>query len=90
MLSGEEQIALIEAGISQVGEMERLERMIEPDIVVFTSIGDAHQANFESLEQKIAEKIYLANSAERIIYDSEYKQLANALESQYSGRELVD
>ena len=90
MIPDDAQIALIEAGISQVGEMETLEQMIAPQTVIFTSIGDAHQANFESLEQKIAEKIYLANSAERIIYDSEYKQLANALESQYGGRELVD
>ena len=57
MIDGDEEVALIEAGISQPGEMERLERMIKPDIVVVTSIGDAHQANFETLEQKIWEKL---------------------------------
>jgi len=32
--------------------MARLERIIRPDVVVFTSIGDAHQENFLNLEQK--------------------------------------
>ena len=37
MIEGDEQLALIEAGISKPGEMERLERIIRPDVVVFTS-----------------------------------------------------
>ena len=65
MIDGDEEVALIEAGISQPGEMERLERMIKPDIVVVTSIGDAHQANFETLEQKIREKLKLAQNWKR-------------------------
>ena len=68
MLEGQEQVAFIEAGISEAGEMERLERMIRPDIVVFTSIGDAHSANFASLEAKIDEKLHLATNAKTIIY----------------------
>lgn len=63
MIEGEEQVAFIEAGISEPGEMERLEQMIKPDIVVITSIGDAHSANFESEEQKIEEKLILARRA---------------------------
>ena len=51
MIEGDEQLALIEAGISKPGEMERLERIIRPDVVVFTSIGDAHQENFLNLAQ---------------------------------------
>ena len=90
MLSGEEEIALIEAGISQVGEMERLERMIEPDIVVFTSIGDAHSANFQSLDEKIDEKLKLATRARTIIYSKEYQLLAEKITKHYSERELID
>ena len=41
MIEGDERFALIEAGISQPGEMARLERMISPDVVLFTSLGDA-------------------------------------------------
>ena len=90
MMPDDAQIALIEAGISQPGEMAALERMIAPQTVVFTNIGDAHQSNFSSLEQKISEKIYLAKSAERIIYNSDYKQLAQAIEAKYSDRDLID
>ena len=90
MMPDDAQIALIEAGISQVGEMAGLEQMIAPQTVIFTNIGDAHQSNFCSLEQKINEKIYLAKSAKRIIYNSEYKQLAASIEDKYFGCELID
>ena len=91
MLDGQEQVALIEAGISQIGEMERLERMIAPDIVVFTSIGDAHSANFSSIEQKIEEKLKLATNAKTIIYNNkEYRALAEQIGKLYSDRELID
>ena len=90
MMPDDAQIALIEAGISQEGEMASLESMIAPQTVLFTSIGDAHQSNFRSLEDKICEKIYLAKSAKRIIYNSEYIQLAAAIKEKYSDRHLVD
>ncbi len=90
MLSGEEEVALIEAGISEVGEMERLEHMIKPDIVVFTSIGDAHSANFRSIEQKIEEKLKLAAGARTIIYNKEYKELGTKINELYASRELID
>ena len=48
--------AVIEAGISEVGEMERLQTMIQPTVGVFTNIGDAHQQHFASMDQKIHEK----------------------------------
>ena len=34
--------AVIEMGISQFGEMTRLTKVVEPEIAVFTNIGDAH------------------------------------------------
>ena len=76
MIQGDENIALIEAGISEVGEMERLERMIRPDVVVITSIGDAHQANFESMEQKVREKLILARGARKVIFHSDYVHIS--------------
>ncbi len=90
MLEGSEQVAFIEAGISESGEMERLERMIRPEIVVFTSIGDAHSANFPSLEAKIDEKLHLALGAKTIIYSKEYRQLSEKIKAKYSDRELID
>jgi alanine racemase len=90
MLNHEEQIAFIEAGISEAGEMERLERMIKPEIVVFTSIGDAHSANFDSEAQKIDEKLKLAENARTIIFSSEYPSLAKRIKERYGDRELID
>lgn len=52
-------VAVIEAGISQPGEMGKLEQMITPEIGVFTHWGDAHGENFQSPQQKLAEKALL-------------------------------
>ena len=79
MAEGDEDLVLIEAGISQCGEMERLERMIRPEVVLFTSLGDAHQEGFESVEQKVAEKLLLATNANTIIYHSAYEDVARAV-----------
>ena len=79
MIQGDEQVAFIEAGISQCGEMERLERMIKPNVVVMTSIGDAHQSNFDSVEQKIREKLLLASEARTFIYHSAYDQITESI-----------
>lgn len=86
MARGDEDIWLIEAGISRPSEMERLEQMIRPRMVIFTSIGEAHQENFSSIEQKAQQKLRLARGAERIIYHSNYKLFGELLaDSQYPG-----
>jgi GTP-binding protein Era len=59
-------------------------------MVIFTSIGDAHAQGFSSLEEKISEKLLLAQSAPSIIYHSAYSALAEAITSKYSDRHLVD
>ena len=90
MLENSYDVAIIEAGISERGEMERLRTMIEPDMVIFTSIGDAHQQGFASLEEKILEKLALAKSAESIIYHSSYSELAKVITANYNGKNLID
>ena len=90
MLDNSYDVAIIEAGISQRGEMERLYQMISPDIVIFTSIGDAHEQGFRSLEEKIDEKTLLAQTAADIIYHSAYAPLAEVIEKRFDNRNLVD
>ena len=68
MLEDTHQIGLFEAGISLPGEMERLEKIISPEVGVFTNLGTAHQENFESMEQKLREKLSLFKSCKRIIF----------------------
>ena len=90
MLEGDEQLALFEAGISQPGEMERLERIIRPDVVLFTSLGDAHQEHFADLQNKAAEKLILARSARKIIFHSYYEPLGRLIADRYADRTLID
>ncbi|MBO7055806.1 MAG: bifunctional UDP-N-acetylmuramoyl-tripeptide:D-alanyl-D-alanine ligase/alanine racemase [Bacteroidales bacterium] len=66
---------IIEAGISEVGEMTRLQAMIQPTIGIFSNIGDAHQQHFSSIEQKVAEKMQLFQSVETLIYCSDYEPI---------------
>lgn len=58
-------LAIFEAGISQPGEMERLEEMIRPSIGVLTNIGEAHSEGFRSQDEKRAEKEILFRHAKR-------------------------
>ena len=62
-------LCIFEAGISQPGEMERLEKMIRPMIGVVTYIGQEHGENFVSLEQKREEKMKLFIHSKQVIED---------------------
>ncbi len=52
-------MAIFEAGISEPGEMEALEKIIQPSIGIITNIGTAHDHFFEHKQQKAAEKMKL-------------------------------
>lgn len=65
------QIGIFEAAISQPDEMESLQRIIQPTIGVFTCLGEAHQENFHSMEQKCMEKLVLFHDAEALIYPAD-------------------
>ncbi len=66
-------IAILEAGISQPNEMKYLRDIIQPTIGILTNIGTAHQENFESVEQKVLEKLQLFKEAKTIICPEEAK-----------------
>ena len=68
-------LAIFEAGISQPGEMERLERIIRPTIGVITYIGHEHDEGFVSLEQKREEKMKLFVHSERVIEDTTHQNV---------------
>ena len=58
-IDGSHDVGIFEAGISRPGEMRNLQEIIRPTIGIFTNIGPAHGKNFESIEQKIGEKLKL-------------------------------
>ncbi len=66
-------IGIIEAGISFPGEMQKLEKMIKPDIGIFTNIGQAHQENFGSVEEKAEEKLKLFSTCKQLIYCKDHE-----------------
>ncbi len=66
-LEDQYEIAVIEAGISRPGEMERLARIIRPDTVIITNIGEAHGENFEGRKAIAAEKLLLTEGADLVI-----------------------
>ena len=73
--SGVKTIAIFEAGISQPGEMEKLEPVIRPTIGVITYIGHEHDENFVSLEQKRAEKMKLFVRSRQVIEDPTHQNV---------------
>lgn len=68
-------LAIFEAGISQPGEMERLEPIIRPNIGVITYIGHEHDENFDSLEQKREEKMKLFSRCPVVIEDPSHQNV---------------
>ena len=73
-------LAIFEAGISQPGEMEKLEPIIQPTIGILTNIGTAHDAGFESHQQKLIEKLQLFRNCDVIIYNADIPGINDALE----------
>lgn len=61
-------LGIFEAGISEPDEMDKLQKIIRPNIGVFTTIGSAHGENFIHETHKIKEKLKLFLKADFLIY----------------------
>ncbi|MBB3187235.1 bifunctional UDP-N-acetylmuramoyl-tripeptide:D-alanyl-D-alanine ligase/alanine racemase [Microbacter margulisiae] len=79
-LNEQHTLALFEAGISQKGEIERLEHIIRPTIGILTNIGQAHQENFNSLIEKCQEKLQLFTNSEWLISCKDQKLVEQCIE----------
>lgn len=74
-LNQQTQLAIFEAGISKMGEMERLQPIIQPTIGVITYIGAEHGENFPSLAAKRAEKMLLFTDCPTLIEDPTHQNV---------------
>ena len=84
------QVALLEAGISQTGEMDRLRDIIQPTIGVLTSMGQAHQENFRSMDEKCMEKLQLMHDAKVVVYNSDDEVVSRCIRrSGYKGQRVA-
>jgi len=67
-------LGIFEAGISKAEEMDSLRTVIQPRIGILTNIGEAHAEGFDSVKDKLQEKLKLFKDTELLIYCPEYIQ----------------
>jgi alanine racemase len=79
LLNEKHNLAIFEAGISQAGEMDKLQRIIQPTIGIFTNIGEAHGENFLNVRQKVNEKLRLFTHVQTLIYCKDYPEIHEAV-----------
>lgn len=78
-LRPEHDIGIIEAGISQKGEMEKLAEMIQPDWGLISNLGSAHDEGFIDRSEKLQEKLKLFRQADNLIYCSDDDFIAEGI-----------
>lgn len=89
-MNEESQLAIIEAGISEIGEMRALQSIIKPTIGIITNIGGAHQENFFSLQEKCMEKVSLFKDCEVVIYNGDNELITDCVaKSMLTAREIA-
>ncbi|MCK5170587.1 MAG: bifunctional UDP-N-acetylmuramoyl-tripeptide:D-alanyl-D-alanine ligase/alanine racemase [Bacteroidales bacterium] len=74
-------LAVFEAGISLPGEMEKLEKIMQPNIGLITNIGEPHQENFSGYKQKAIEKLKLFSNAEIIVYSKDHELIDKIIQN---------
>lgn len=74
-------LGIFEAGISQSREMENLQPIISPTIGIITNISEAHQENFNTMQEKCREKLILFKGCDILIYNADDKLIANCINS---------
>ncbi len=79
LLEEKHTLGIFESGISLPGEMEKLAQIIQPEIGIFTNIGPSHQENFDTVEQKIREKIKLFRNTKKLVFCSDQAKTFNII-----------
>lgn len=82
------ELAIFEAGISKPGEMKKISDIILPDTGIITGIGDAHQENFSTVEEKCEEKCILFENSSTIIFCSDNRTVSEYILDRYKDRRL--
>jgi len=74
------ELGIFEAGISKPGEMDKLQKMIRPDIGLLTNLGEAHGEGFDSIAHKLAEKLQLFRDAQLLVYCKDHSMVDGAVQ----------
>ncbi|MCX6294309.1 MAG: bifunctional UDP-N-acetylmuramoyl-tripeptide:D-alanyl-D-alanine ligase/alanine racemase [Sphingobacteriales bacterium] len=64
-------LGIFEAGISMRDEMNRLQKIIRPEIGILTYMGNAHSEGFTSQAEKIEEKLKLFRASKQLICNND-------------------
>ncbi|MCH5228784.1 MAG: bifunctional UDP-N-acetylmuramoyl-tripeptide:D-alanyl-D-alanine ligase/alanine racemase [Muribaculaceae bacterium] len=90
-ISADTDLAVIEAGISGRGQMQRMAELIGPDIVIFNNIGDAHSQGFSSMKEKAREKSKLAQyeTVKTIIFPYDNKLISDEISFLRGSKQLI-
>jgi alanine racemase len=71
------EIGIFEAGISQIGEMGKLEKIIKPTFGIFTNLGSAHSEGFSNQKEKLKEKLTLFKDCDKVIIHEDFVDKVN-------------
>ena len=77
-INPDDKFAILEAGISKTGEMQKLQKIIKADMGILTNIGSAHDEGFPDTETKVNEKLKLFKGVEKLIYNLDQKWVRKA------------
>lgn len=77
-------LGIFEVGISRPNEMANLHKVVQPQIGIFTNIGNAHNEFFENNLQKIREKLLLFQQAKHLIYCADYVEIDEIVKNEFA------
>ncbi len=84
LMDNRHNLALFEAGISRPGEMENLERILKPEVGLFTHLGKAHLENFKSEDELVEEKLKLFTNSRLFIYCSDFELVDKKIRNSFN------
>lgn len=90
LLEPNAKLGVIEAGMSQPGEMKKLQTIIHPQLGLITNIGQAHQENFQTIEQKLDEKLNLFDECEVLYYCRDHQLIHQAIEKRFHNKQRIN
>ncbi len=73
-------LGIVEVGISEPGEMERLANMLKPDFALFTNFLKALHSGFSTENQRLNELLKLFSNTQKNIFCADYQVLSKAFD----------
>ncbi|BBI34220.1 UDP-N-acetylmuramoyl-tripeptide--D-alanyl-D-alanine ligase [Cohnella abietis] len=83
-LEEDTEMAVVEMGMSDLGEIELLSKMAKPDIAIITNIGEAHLGDLGSIRNIVQAKLEIISGLQKngtLIYNGDHVLLAGAVEA---------